>query len=411
MNILLINHYAGSPNHGMEYRPYYMAREWIREGHDVTIVAASFSHLRSQQPKVSGGYTEELKDGIRYIWLLTPAYKGNGFGRVKNMLAFILQLYRRHSQIIKDKKFDLVIASSTYPLDIYPAKFIADKTRAKLIYEVHDLWPLSPMELGKMSKYHPFIMVMQAAENYAYRVVDKVVSMLPKAEPHMLSHGLSYGKFNYIPNGIDIAEWEDNKSHDFCQLAETLNQMKENNKFIVGYAGGHAVSNALCFLLEAAAEITDKNIVFVLIGAGSEKQKLQQEAVKKGLENFFFFSAVKKEEIPQILSIFDILYIGWNKVSLYRFGICPNKLFDYMMSGKPIIHSVEAGNDLVAESGCGISVPAECPKAILKAILNLKDLTESARLAMGMRGKAYVVKYHDYRVLAKRFIDCINEEN
>ena len=258
MNIILINHYAGSPVYGMEYRPFYMAREWVRLGHDVTIVGAAFSHLRSRQPQISGPYTEEWIDGIRYIWIAAPAYQGNGFGRVKNMLAFIFRLYRYYKKIINNKRIDLVIASSTYPLDIYPAKFIAGKSGAKLIYEVHDLWPLSPMELGGMSKYHPFIVTMQLAENYAYQSVDKVVSMLPKAESHMREHGLVGDKFIYVPNGVDTAEWTEQQQPLSSQNKDFLNQLQKDKKFIVGYAGGHAVSNALCFLVTAAERITDK---------------------------------------------------------------------------------------------------------------------------------------------------------
>ena len=132
MNILLINHYAGAPKYGMEYRPFYMAREWVRMGHNVTIVAADFSHLRSKQPNT--GY--ECIDEINYVWLNTPKYKGNGVGRVLNMLSFIKGLFNNYKKIIGRTSPDLVIASSTYPLDIYPAKYIASKYKAKLVYEV-----------------------------------------------------------------------------------------------------------------------------------------------------------------------------------------------------------------------------------------------------------------------------------
>ena len=84
MNILIVNHYAGSPRHGMEYRPYYLAREWVRAGHGVQIVAASFSHVRSRQPDLpasAGSAFDETIDGIGYRWLRTPSYRGNGVGR------------------------------------------------------------------------------------------------------------------------------------------------------------------------------------------------------------------------------------------------------------------------------------------------------------------------------------------
>lgn len=93
MNILLINHYAGSLQHGMEYRPYYLAREWVKSGHQVTIAAASVSHVRTTPPQLKGAASEEIIDGIRYLWLKTPAYHGNGIPRALNIFSFVAQLY------------------------------------------------------------------------------------------------------------------------------------------------------------------------------------------------------------------------------------------------------------------------------------------------------------------------------
>ena len=93
MNILLINHYAGSTSYGMEYRPFYMAREWVKLGHNVTIVGGSYSHVRTEQPEIAGSVTEENVDGIRYVWLKTPFYRGNGTRRVLNIFSFVFRLW------------------------------------------------------------------------------------------------------------------------------------------------------------------------------------------------------------------------------------------------------------------------------------------------------------------------------
>ena len=211
MNILLINHYVGSPKYGMEYRPYYIAREWVKTGHNVTIVGASFSHLRSQNPVVQQSLTGEIVDGIHYEWIKTPSYEGNGIGRIRNMISFIIQLKFYLQKLMATRKFDVVIASSTYPLDIYPARMLKKKSGTKLVFEVHDLWPLSPKELGNIPAWHPYIMLMQKAENDAYRFCDKVVSILPCAKTHMVEHGLHPDKFVHIPNGISMDEWGRNR--------------------------------------------------------------------------------------------------------------------------------------------------------------------------------------------------------
>ena len=161
MNILLLNHYAGSPEMGMEFRPYYFAREWVKMGHSVKIVAGDFSHLRTKQPEVKRDFQKEIIDGIEYRWVKTGNYKGNGIQRALSMFRFVGKLFIHSSKIAKVWKPDIVIASSTYPLDTYPAQRIAKKAKAKLIHEVHDMWPITPIEIGGMSKYHPFVMILQ----------------------------------------------------------------------------------------------------------------------------------------------------------------------------------------------------------------------------------------------------------
>jgi glycosyltransferase involved in cell wall biosynthesis len=101
----------------------------------------------------------------------------------------------------------------------------------------------------------------------------------------------------------------------------------------------------------------------------------------------------------------DIAFIGWNRSPLYRFGVSPNKLFDYMMAGRPVVHAIDAGNDLVSESGCGVSVPPENPQAIANAILCLFKMSQKERKAMGQNGREYVKTHHDYSVLAKKFLE------
>ena len=204
MNILLINHYAGSTRYGMEYRPYYLAREWVRAGHQVQILASTVSHVRSVMPKAG----DEVIDGIAYRWFETPAYQGNGVGRVLNIFSFLRQVWQQSCQIARDFKPDVVIASSTYPMDIWVARRLAKMAHAKLVFEVHDLWPLSPIELSGMSPKHPFVQLCQKAENDAYRDADVVVSMLPKVAEHMAEHGLDLRKLHFVPNGISLDEWQ-----------------------------------------------------------------------------------------------------------------------------------------------------------------------------------------------------------
>lgn len=407
MNILLINHYAGSPQHGMEYRPFYLAREWVRMGHTVSILASSFSHLRTSGATSNRAITHEKIAGIDYFWFQTPLYQGNGYKRVINIFSFVLQLYTHKSHIMQHTAPDVVIASSTYPLDMLPAHKLANAAQAKLIFEVHDLWPLTLIELAGMSRHHPFIRLLQWAENFAYRHADRVVSMLPKAKHYMVSHGMADAKFTHIPNGIDIDEWQAEQAELPPTHRSLLDELQQANQFVIGYAGGHNISNALDPLLDAAFLLQAMPITFVLVGQGTEKTRLEKLARQKELYNVRFLPPVLKASIPSLLASMDALYIGWQRSSLYRFGISPNKLLDYMMAAKPIIHAVDAGNDPVADSGCGISVAPEDSIAIANAVRQLVNMTPAARVEIGKNGKNYVLARHDYRVLARQFLEIL----
>lgn len=407
MNILYVNHYAGSVRHGMEYRPFYMAREWRKSGHSVRIVAASHSHVRAIQPQVADSIEREEIEGIEYFWLRTPPYVGNGLGRIRNMLAFVSGLYRHSRRLTAGHRPDAVIASSTYPLDVFPCARMARKANARLVFELHDLWPLSPMELGSMSPWHPFIVTMQRGEDYACRNADAVVSMLPKAEEHLASRGLPPGRFHYVPNGIDISGWTEDSEPLADDTRAKLERLRAGQKLLIGYAGAHGLANALEHLVEAARLTHGEPIAYVLVGQGPEKGNLQNHASALGLDNVVFLPAIPKAQIPAFLHEMDALFIGLQRKPIFRFGISPNKLMDYMMAGKPVIHAIEAGNDMVADSGCGISIRAEDPAAIADASRRLAATRPDERASMGERGRRFVLENHDYRVLAKNFLEAI----
>jgi Glycosyltransferase len=411
MNILFINHYAGSPEMGMVFRPYYFAKEWIKQGHVVTIIAASFTHIRKKNPDVENDFQEISIDGIRYVWIKTPQYH-NIFQRVLNIYAFVSKLNRKAKNIVQRYKPDIVISSSTYNFDIYPAIKIARYAEAKLVYEVRDLWPLTPIELGGYSKYHPFIMAMQKAENVAYRKADSVVSVLPCVHSYMHQHGLDLKRLAIIPNGIPKEDWnkENIKALSNNELSSFIAQEKAKGKIIIGFTGAHGQANALQYLLDSALLVNNRLFTIILLGDGRDKKSLQKYAKDKIIENVFFYSPISKQEIPSFLNLCDILYIGLVAKSLFRFGISPNKIMDYMMAAKPIISAISAGNDLISEAQCGITVEPENPQAIADGILKLAALSEEEREAMGKRGRDYILKNQTYDILAKRFLDFVTRQ-
>jgi glycosyltransferase involved in cell wall biosynthesis len=407
MNILIVDHYAGSYDLGMEYRPFYFAREWVKNGHNVSIIGASFSHLRSTQPKINGELTREEIDGVKYFWIKTPAYSGNSVKRVINIMSFNFKLWNRARLFVKETRPDAVIASSTYPFDNIPVNRIARKAKARHIFEIHDLWPLTPMELGSYSKFNPFVVLTQIAENYGYRRCDKVVSILPKTLEHTVSHGLKPEKWNYVPNGINISDWSNSAPvPKECEIL--IDDLKQKGNTLIAYTGAHGVANALESFVEAAGLMRDQKVAFLLVGTGSEKENLERKASLMNLKNVYFLKPIPKNSIPEFLEKMDILYIGLQKQPLFRFGISPNKLIDYMMAAKPIIQAIEAGNDMVSDAQCGISIEPENPGEIRDAIIKITELSDQDKINMGKNGKNYVINNHEYTILAKEFLKVIS---
>jgi glycosyltransferase involved in cell wall biosynthesis len=165
--------------------------------------------------------------------------------------------------------------------------------------------------------------------------------------------------------------------------------------------------NALDTLLDAAALLSKEKLTFILVGDGHEQLRLQVRCRTEGLCNVMMFGSVPKAQIVELLATVDMAYLGAPRYSIYRFGVSPNKMIDYMMACVPILYAIEAGNDPVAEAGCGLSVPAESPKDLAKSILELASLSSSARMAMGEKGRSYALAHHTYDVLAKKFIKAV----
>ena len=393
----MICQYAGSKYHGMGYRQYYLAKEFIKNGYTVYIISGSFSHLYTNPPEIRKRFTQENIDGINYIWVKLPRYKkSKSFGRALSMFIFMLQLVCLKTMDLP--RPDTIIFSSPSPFPIFIVSRWAKMYDAKLIFEVRDIWPLTLIELGNFSKYHPFVMFMQFVENFAYKKADNVVSVLPKAKNHMISHGMREDKFHYIPNGISFDETENPEPLE----KKTLYMLPEQ-KFIVGYAGTLGIANALDYFIEAARILQDdRAILFVLVGDGGEKEKLV--SMTDGLSNVLFLDAVAKSQIPNVLKFFDVCFISLKKEKLFRFGVSPNKLFDYMIAGKPILFAVDSGNDPVREANCGISVKAENAQAIVDGVLRFFTMSKNERKTLGENGKQYVIKNHTYEGLAKKYI-------
>jgi glycosyltransferase involved in cell wall biosynthesis len=401
--IWFINDYAGSSHHGMEFRNYYFAKEFLKQGHEVYIITASYMHLFKKLPEVTGNYTSEKIDGINYIWVKVPNYgESTDKRRVLKWFIFTAKLF--FLPLKQMKKPDVVVASPMAPFLAIPAYRLAKKFKAKFFYEVKDIWPLSIIELGNISPTNPLIKLMAWCERFGVTKADTIVSSLQNYDEH-LKNDLGIDKsFTWINNGISMDEMA-----NIEPLSKDIENQIPTDKFIVGYTGTIGIANALDYFLEAAKLLQEnKDILFVIVGDGKEKDNLNKKY--GGLDNVLFIDSIKKQQVQSILNKFDACFIGLKKENLFKYGVSPNKLFDYMYSAKPIVYAIDSGkSNIVDLANCGITVESENSQSIAQGILSLYNCLEDEREKLGKNAKEYVLEHFTYEKLANKFIKRIKE--
>lgn len=400
--IWLINQYASTPETGMGGRHFYLATELAKQGYKVYLIASAANHLLRQPQSFEESFKLESVGGFTFVWVKMPSYtEAHSKQRAINWFLFPWRIQSLPSVIVDQP--DVILYSSPSPIAFLGAQRLAKRFNAKLVFEVRDIWPLTLTEIGGYSPSHPFIRLMQWIEDKAYRDSDYVVSNLKNAVEHMVSRGMSREKFMWVPNGFGFDEVSNPEP-----LAKTTLEKIPKNKFIIGYTGTLGVANALDVLLCAASLVKDyPDIVFVLVGGGKDKVILQQKAELDGLNNIYFVDPIPKVQIQTMLAKFDICFIGWHDNPLYRFGIGANKIPEYLISGKPVLHSYSGGGDPIALHCAGITVDAENAEALAAGVLKLYNMSLNERQAMGENGRKAAIEQYEYGMLAKKLAGFI----
>lgn len=404
MNILIVNHYVGKPTDGMGNRHYMFAKELVSRGHSATIVASSFSHRTRTENHLTKGerWRKEIVEGVPFVWVRTPPYTGNGLDRVWNMLCFAYRIMAWSNEFPLERP-DVVIGSSPHLFAASAAQKLARRYDVPFVLEIRDLWPETLIELGNFSRRNPGILLMEQIERRLYRSADHTICLLPGGIEHISQKGGTRGKITWVPNGIDLKA-----------IPLPCPRYENHSKFTVMYAGAHGLANGLDSILDAAALIRDMGLEeraqFRFIGDGPEKERLQERARGQGLNTIQFEPYVPRKEIYDLLQEADAFVITLKDAALFRrFGVSPNKLFDYLASGRAVIFGIDSLNNPVKKFNAGFTVPPEDPEAIARAVTQLMEMSQEERWEMGLRGRRYVEEFHDYERLADRIETILYE--
>lgn len=399
--VWFLNHYAISPDMAGGTRHYDLARELVKRGYAVTIFASGFDHVTRRYAKVSAGeqLREEYHNGVRFVWLRTTPYQGNDWRRVLNMLSYGFGLWRCSG---KFEKPDVILGSSMHPVAPLVGWWLAKRFRARFIFEVRDLWPQTAVDMGAIKRTGLLARVLYAWERFMYATADKVVVVPPHASGYIAGRGIDPKKIVWIPNGVDLERFDHPEPID---PASTLGRTfgKYMDKFKVVYTGAHGSANGLETMIDAAGLLvrTAPDIHFFFVGDGPEKPKLIRRAREQSATNVTFLDPVPKSQVAAILRQSDLLVHCLKGVEIQKYGVSPNKLYDYLASGRPVIMAGSAANRVVEEAGAGLAVEADSPEALAQGILQIKQMPLEERLCLGANGRAYVERYHSTRVLGE----------
>lgn len=394
MNIWIVNHYAIPPSQPGITRHFMLGRELVRRGHNVAIIACSFDHFRQEQTRLNRGerWRMEQIEGVRFLWLRAPSYKGNGAARIVNMAAFAAHAWFPSTTTVLPQP-DVILGSSPTLFAAWAALRIARRHRVPFLLEIRDLWPQSLVDLGKVSESHVAVLLLKILERSLYRNADGIVTLLAGSTAHLIKNGAAPEGIVWLPNGVDLS------------VAPLPVQPPQQSRFTITYAGAHGLANGLGSIVEAAAILQAEAAAHIrlrLIGDGPDKVRLVEKAAAMKLGNIEFHPAVAKDDIFEALAQSDALIATLRNAPLFRHGISPNKLYDYMAVGRPVILAADTTGDPISASACGFVIAPEAPRAMADAILALAALPPQVRWEMGLRGRRFVEQHHSVSVLVDR---------
>jgi glycosyltransferase involved in cell wall biosynthesis len=316
--------------------------------------------------------------------------------RLLNYFSFVVSSARIGNSKIGD--VDVILCESP-PLFLgYSAMYLKRKKCAKLIFNVSDLWPESAEKLGVVTNKY----MLKLAYHLEQKLYHKSILVTGQTQGicKNINERFPSVKTFWLPNGVDLTYYN--------PLTVNSNWRKENgfddHDILVLYAGILGLAQGLEIILEAADKLKqDKRVKFILLGSGPENQKLQAIQIEKQLKNVYFFDAVSKTQMPQIVKSIDVSVIPLRKLDLFL-GAIPSKIFENLAMEKAVILAVdgEARELFVNQGKCALYSE---PENVDDFVANIKLLVndEILRKDLGKKGRIYVEQNFNRDTIAQKF--------
>lgn len=390
MHILLLHQLFIRPDDAGGTRHFEFCRHLVEAGHRVTIVAGTRSYLTGEH--VSRLRREILQPGLEIRRCSTLGGGQRSF--VRRAIGFVWFTLASVAAGMRLGHVDLVWATSPPLLQAASAWALAGVKRAPWVFEVRDLWPAFAVAVGVL-RNRLLIRLSEGLERFLYRRADRLIVNSPGFRGHLTQAGAPEERITLIANGVDPRMFDPRDDG-----AAFRGRLGLEGKFVALYAGAHGLSNDLGVVLAAAETLRrDARIAFVFVGDGGEKAGLERRAQDLGLTNVVFLPPVPKDDMPGVLAGCDCGIAILKSLPLYA-TTYPNKVFDYMAAGRPVILAIDGViRAVVEENRAGVFTPPGDPQSMAEAIRRLADDPREAR-RMGGRGREAVERSFDRRTQA-----------
>ena len=392
MNVWYLSKYVSRPGLGyVGMRAYYLMEELSKRNCNVDLITSNSSPFlkgngQSETDIISDSFHFHQLSGYRYSQV-------NALGRVLSWVQFEIKVLLFDKRNLR--KPDVIVVSSLSLLTIISGFILSRRYRAKLVFEVRDIWPLTLTEEGGFSRFNPLIVVLGWLERWGYLVSDLIIGTMPNLTQHVAEVAKSDNRnVICIPMGVP----DDLNNPYFGRTNVKL--QRQNDIFEIGYVGTIGKTNALDVLFEALEKIdlVSEGIRVTLVGGGPLLEKYRTE--HRHISNLVFLGHKDKEKVPTILDGFDAVFFSTFNSKVWDYGQSLNKVIDYMLSGKPIICCYSGYRSMVNEADCGWFVPAQDSDALASTIVSVAKLDADLLSEMGHRGASWIRQNRRYSVLA-----------
>ena len=383
-----------------------LARHWTDGGHEVTILTGFPNHPTGAvhpdyRRKLRRLVTRERLGKIDVVrtWLL-PFPNGKSYERILNYSSFCASAAITGLFLSRP---DALIATSPQLLVALAGWWLSRVKHVPFIFEVRDLWPESLTAVGVGNPGSLLHKTLGHIAGFLYRNSDHIVVVTSSFRDFLVENwGVTPSKISIVENGVETDLF---RPRDGQQIKSELGAQ---DKFVVSYIGTMGMAHGLETLIDAAVELqrTSSNVLFLLVGEGSEKKRLMNVAHSRGLNNLRFLDQQPRDKVPDYISASDACLVYLKKADVFK-TVIPTKMLEFMSCARPVILGVDGlAHDILENAQAGTYVEPENVAALTEAVTSLAS-SPTQCTTLGLNGRKHILAHFSRKMTAQKYISVL----